>query len=36
MKVLSRRFGTRRVKANTVYQEYISFKEHLHMNATRW
>ena len=30
------RFGTKRVLANTVYQEYISDKNHLHMNATRW
>ncbi|KIJ55403.1 hypothetical protein M422DRAFT_220080 [Sphaerobolus stellatus SS14] len=34
--MLSRRFGTKRVKANTVYQEYIHDKSHLHMNATRW
>ena len=30
------RFGTKRVKANNVYQEYIQDKNHLHMNATRW
>jgi DNA/RNA-binding protein KIN17 len=29
-------FGTKRVKANNVYQEYIQDKNHLHMNATRW
>jgi len=34
--LLSRRWGTKRVKANTVYQEYIQDKMHLHMNATRW
>jgi len=34
--LLSRRFGTKRVRANQVYQEYISDKTHLHMNATRW
>lgn len=33
---LSRRFGTKRVHANQVYQEYISDRHHLHMNATRW
>jgi len=33
---LSRRFGTKRVFANRVYQEYIADKSHLHMNATRW
>jgi len=34
--LLSRRFGTKRVHANRVYQEYIQDKHHLHMNATRW
>lgn len=34
--LLSRRFGTKRVRANQVYQEYIADKHHLHMNATRW
>ncbi|KAG8958703.1 hypothetical protein FRC00_002388 [Tulasnella sp. 408] len=34
--LLSRRFGTKRVLANKVYQEYIQDKNHLHMNATRW
>jgi len=34
--LLSRRFGTKRVKANTVYQEFIQDKNHLHMNSTRW
>jgi len=34
--ILRRRYGTKRVHANQVYQEYISHKEHLHMNATRW
>ncbi|CAK5274626.1 unnamed protein product [Mycena citricolor] len=36
VKLLSRRFGTKRVRANQVYQEYISDKSHTHMNATRW
>ncbi|KAI8815779.1 domain of Kin17 curved DNA-binding protein-domain-containing protein [Fimicolochytrium jonesii] len=36
MKLLSRRYGTRRVHANLVYQEYISDREHIHMNATHW
>ena len=36
VQLLSRRFGTKRVKANTVYQEFIQDKNHLHMNATRW
>lgn len=30
------RFGTKRVRANQVYQEFIADKHHLHMNATRW
>jgi len=34
--MLSRRFGTKRVQANRVYQEHIGDKSHLHMNATRW
>ncbi|KAF8746459.1 Kin17 curved DNA-binding protein, partial [Rhizoctonia solani] len=34
--LLSRRFGTKRVRANQVYQEFIQDKHHLHMNATRW
>ncbi|KAG7445615.1 zinc finger protein RTS2 [Guyanagaster necrorhizus] len=34
--LLSRRFGTKRVRANQVYQEYISDKHHVHMNSTRW
>ncbi|RKP22878.1 domain of Kin17 curved DNA-binding protein-domain-containing protein [Syncephalis pseudoplumigaleata] len=36
LKVLSSRYNTRRVHANVVYQEYISDKSHIHMNATRW
>lgn len=34
--LLSRRFGTARVNANKVYQEYIQERHHLHMNATKW
>lgn len=34
--VLVNRFGTKRILANRVYQEYIGDKSHLHMNATRW
>ncbi|XP_064483551.1 DNA/RNA-binding protein KIN17-like [Ornithodoros turicata] len=36
LELLKRRFGTKRVHANQVYQEYIADKNHLHMNATRW
>lgn len=36
MELLKRRFGTKRIHANQVYQEYISDRDHLHMNATQW
>lgn len=36
LEVLKRQFGTKRVAANRVYQEYITDRNHLHMNATRW
>ncbi|XP_025160599.1 DNA/RNA-binding protein KIN17 [Harpegnathos saltator] len=36
LNLLKRQFGTRRVPANRVYQEYISDKGHIHMNATQW
>ena len=36
MELLSRRFGTRRVAANYVYNEYIQDKLHVHMNSTMW
>jgi DNA/RNA-binding protein KIN17 len=36
LELLHRRFGTKRVHANLVYQEYISFREHIHMNSTQW
>ena len=35
MDILRRQYGTRRVLANSVYQEYIKDKDHYHMNATR-
>jgi DNA/RNA-binding protein KIN17 len=34
--ILHRRYKSTRVFANKVYQEYISDRHHLHMNATRW
>lgn len=34
--LLRRRFGTRRVHCNIVYQEYISQRDHVHMNSTQW
>ena len=36
LKLLSRRFGERRVHANIVYNEFIKDKHHVHMNATQW
>ncbi|XP_055614609.1 DNA/RNA-binding protein KIN17 [Uranotaenia lowii] len=36
MQILRRQFGTKRVAANKVYQEYIADRHHLHMNATKW
>lgn len=35
-KVLRNTFGTKRVRANEVYQEYIRDKMHVHMNSTTW
>ncbi|KAJ2353154.1 hypothetical protein IWW50_004157 [Coemansia erecta] len=34
--VLSRRYGTKKVLANQVYQEIVADRQHLHMNATKW
>ncbi|XP_002159932.3 DNA/RNA-binding protein KIN17 isoform X1 [Hydra vulgaris] len=34
--LLSRRFGTKRVHCNIVYQEYVAERNHTHMNATQW
>uniref|UniRef100_A0A1B6HNE3 DNA/RNA-binding protein Kin17 WH-like domain-containing protein n=1 Tax=Homalodisca liturata TaxID=320908 RepID=A0A1B6HNE3_9HEMI len=34
--LLKRQFGTKRVNANRVYQDYISDRNHLHMNSTQW
>lgn len=36
LSLLKRRFGTKRVHANNVYQEYIHDRHHVHMNATKW
>ncbi|NXF27307.1 KIN17 protein, partial [Rhodinocichla rosea] len=36
LELLRRRFGTRRAHNNVVYNEYISHREHIHMNATQW
>ncbi|XP_063250935.1 DNA/RNA-binding protein KIN17-like [Prinia subflava] len=34
--LLRRRYGTKRVHNNVVYNEYVSHREHIHMNATQW
>ncbi|CAJ0941475.1 unnamed protein product, partial [Mesorhabditis belari] len=36
MGILKSQFGTRRVRANEVYQAYIKDKNHIHMNSTMW
>ncbi|KAJ2039254.1 hypothetical protein H4S04_008161 [Coemansia sp. S16] len=36
LSILSRRYGTKKVHANQVYQEIIADRQHLHMNATKW
>eukprot|EP00808_Paulinella_micropora_P016917 g70731.t1 len=35
MEILRRR-GTTRVKANALYQEHVSDRQHVHMNSTKW
>ena len=34
--ILRRQYNGKRVQANVVYQQYISDKNHVHMNATCW
>ncbi|KAF4532818.1 hypothetical protein B566_EDAN002668 [Ephemera danica] len=36
MDLLRRQYGTKRIAANKVYQDYIADRHHVHMNATRW
>lgn len=36
MHLFKTRFGSKRVFANQVYQEYIKDRYHIHMNSTRW
>jgi len=36
LRILRLSYNGKRVKANTVYQDYISDRNHTHMNATRW
>jgi len=34
--ILRRQYPDKRVHANVVYQQYIGYKEHVHMNSTCW
>uniref|UniRef100_A0A8C7QZJ2 DNA/RNA-binding protein KIN17 n=1 Tax=Oncorhynchus mykiss TaxID=8022 RepID=A0A8C7QZJ2_ONCMY len=36
IELIRRRFGTKRVQNNIVYNEYINDREHVHMNSTQW
>ncbi|KAL3104083.1 hypothetical protein niasHS_002110 [Heterodera schachtii] len=36
MHILRHTFGSKRIRANEVYQEYIKDKGHVHMNSTVW
>lgn len=36
MYILKTRYRTKRVLANSVFQEYIKDREHIHLNGTRW
>lgn len=36
MYILKARYRTKRILANTVFQEYIKERDHIHMNGTRW
>jgi len=36
MDLVKRRWRTKRVFANKVYNEYIQDRHHMHMNATQW
>ena len=36
LNILRVQYGTKRVAANTVYQQHIADKSHVHMNATTW
>jgi DNA/RNA-binding protein KIN17 len=36
MDLVRRRWRTKRIEANKVYNEYIQDRAHIHMNATKW
>lgn len=36
MYILKTRYRTKRILANSVFQEYIKERDHIHMNGTRW
>lgn len=36
MDLVRRRWRTKRIAANKVYNEYIQDRQHIHMNGTKW
>lgn len=36
MYIMKARYRTKRILANTIFQEYIKERDHIHMNGTRW
>lgn len=36
MYIVKTRYRTKRILANTVFQEYIKERDHIHLNGTRW
>lgn len=36
MYILRTRYKSKRILANTIFQEYIKERDHIHMNGTRW
>lgn len=36
MYILRTRYRSKRILANTIFQEYIKERDHIHMNGTRW
>lgn len=36
MYILEKRYRTKKILANTIFQEYIKERDHIHLNSTRW
>lgn len=36
MRILKTKYGSQKILANQVYQEYIRDYDHIHMNGTKW